>query len=48
MWVFLQRYREVVRVVDAHASAKDGPLEISIRSTGLDYLTNITDRTCYG
>ena len=48
MLVFLKRYREVIRVVDADAGTENGPLEIRIWSTGLDHLTNIADRTCYG
>ena len=46
--VFLQRHREVVRMVDAYAGPKDWPLEIGIRPTGLDYLTNVADRACDG
>ena len=46
--VFLKRYREVIRVVDADTGTKNGPLEIRIWSTGLDHLTNIADRAGYG
>ena len=48
MLVFLKRYREVIRVVDADTGTKNRPLEIRIWSTGLDDLTNIADRACYG